>query len=416
VGGNATGSGGATAGSGGATAGSGGAAAGSGGGVAVDCISPSPPENLFVDLLGRSEAEVNAKVDGAFEALFHGGENNTIYYSVDPDRAYILDVGNNDVRSEGMSYGMMIAVVLDKKEEFDRLWTWAKAYMYESSGPAAGYFAWRRGSSGEPLQTVTNSAPDGEEYFATALIFASQRWGDGNGIYAYSSEARALLDIMVHKGESSEAQAAGITSMFDPTAKMVVFVPNTSNGSSSFTDPSYHLPAFYEIWACFDTANGAFWKEVAAVSRGFFARVTHATTGLAPEYAGFDASPSTRAEKGDFRYDAWRVVANVMADHRFFGIDRWQSTYAERLGAFFAGQGRYNDQYTLAGTSLDTNHSAGLVAMNATLGFGLPAGDARPFVEELWNTPVPSGQYRYYNGMLYMLGLLHVSGKLRLGY
>lgn len=35
---------------------------------------------------------------------------------------YIEDILNNDVRTEGMSYGMMIAVQLDKKTEFDRLW------------------------------------------------------------------------------------------------------------------------------------------------------------------------------------------------------------------------------------------------------------------------------------------------------
>src|SRR5262249_23522775 len=98
---------------------------------------------------------------------------------------------------------------------------------------------------------------------ATALIFASKRWGDGTGIFAYSNEARAILDVMVHKGESDEARAGNITSMFDPTAKMVVFVPSTATDSSTFTDPSYHVPAFYEIWACFDAKNGPFWKTVA---------------------------------------------------------------------------------------------------------------------------------------------------------
>ena len=36
------------------------------------------------------------------------------------------------------------------------------------------------------------------------------------------------------------------------------------------------------------------------------------------------------------------------------------------------------------------------------------------FVEALWNTPVPSGQWRYYDGMLYLLGLLHCSGEFRI--
>jgi len=51
---------------------------------------------------------------------------------------------------------------------------------------------------------------------------------------------------------------------------------------------------------------------------------------------------------------------------------------------------------------------------NATLGFALPVSAARPFVQALWDLPVPTGQYRYYNGMLYMLSLVHASGKFQL--
>ena len=39
---------------------------------------------------------------------------------------YIEDIANNDVRTEGMSYGMMIAVQMNRKEVFDSLWKWAK--------------------------------------------------------------------------------------------------------------------------------------------------------------------------------------------------------------------------------------------------------------------------------------------------
>ncbi|GER89899.1 hypothetical protein KDW_40610 [Dictyobacter vulcani] len=36
------------------------------------------------------------------------------------------------------------------------------------------------------------------------------------------------------------------------------------------------------------------------------------------------------------------------------------------------------------------------------------------FVDELWNTPVPSGQWHYYDGMLYLLALLHDSGNFHI--
>jgi endo-1,4-beta-D-glucanase Y len=203
--------------------------------------------------------------------------------------------------------------------------------------------------------------------------------------------------------------------MFDPTADLVVFVPNASSGSATFTDPSYVMPAFYDVWACFDGKNAAFWKTASATARAFFPKATNATTGLAPEYASFDGTPSTTAMKGDFRFDAWRVALNVMTDYRFWAADTWQKTYATRLGTFFTGQGaNYGDQYSLSGTVLGTDHSAGLVAVNATLGFALPASTAKPFVQALWDLPVPTGTYRYYNGMLTMLSLLHASGKFQL--
>ena len=56
--------------------------------------------------------------------MFHGDPcTQAVYYPAGSNAngplAYIWDIGSNDVRSEGMSYGMMIAVQLDKKAEFD---------------------------------------------------------------------------------------------------------------------------------------------------------------------------------------------------------------------------------------------------------------------------------------------------------
>ncbi|MBN1606903.1 MAG: hypothetical protein JW940_09740 [Polyangiaceae bacterium] len=47
------------------------------------------------------------------------------------------------------------------------------------------------------------------------------------------------------------------------------------------------------------------------------------------------------------------------------------------------------------------------------LGFGLPASTGKPFVDRLWSAGVPRS---YWDGTLYMLTLLHVSGTFRLWY
>ena len=40
--------------------------------------------------------------------------------------------------------------------------------------------------------------------------------------------------------------------------------------------------------------------------------------------------------------------------------------------------------------------------------------DAKAFVDALWNTPVPSGEQRYYDGMLYLMSMMHCSGEFRI--
>jgi hypothetical protein len=51
---------------------------------------------------------------------------------------------------------------------------------------------------------------------------------------------------------------------------------------------------------------------------------------------------------------------------------------------------------------------------NSLLGFGLPAPTGKAFVDKIWTAPIPS--HDYWNGVLYMLGLLHVSGQFHLYY
>jgi oligosaccharide reducing-end xylanase len=53
-----------------------------------------------------------------------------------------------------------------------------------------------------------------------------------------------------------------------------------------------------------------------------------------------------------------------------------------------------------------------IVSLFLSAGAALAANEeiGKPFVEAPWNAKIPSGQWRYYDGMLYLLGLLHVSG------
>ncbi len=366
--------------------------------------------NLFKEYLGKPDAEIQGKIDMAWKQLFYGNDGSQrVYYPVGDDMAYMEDIGNSDVRSEGMSYGLMISVQLDKKEEFDRLWKWVMTYMYIDSGPHKGYFVWHCSTDGERLDS--GPASDGEEWFVMALMFAAARWGNGEGIFNYQAQAEQILNTMLHKSDEGPGLA---TNMFDAESKQVVFVP--TGRSATFTDPSYHLPAYYELWARWAGQDNQFWSDAAEVSRAFLKKAAHPQTGLMPDYANFDGTPYGSDDHKDFRFDAWRTLSNVAVDYAWFAADPWQVEQSNRVLDFLAGQGidTYPNQYSLDGKPLAQDHSTGLAAMAAVAALAADKDKGQPFVQELWDTRIPQGKWRYYDGMLYLLALLHVSGNFRI--
>lgn len=368
--------------------------------------------NLFREI-GKTDQEICDKLNQAWRQLFYGDDaTERVYYPVGTDMGYIKDVGSNDVRTEGMSYGMMIAVQLGQREEFDRLWKWSKTYMQYNSGPLKGYFAWQCEVNGKRL--ATSPASDGEEYFVTALFFAAARWGSGEGIRNYRAEADAILHAMLHKATSGEA-----TNMFDLKEKQVVFAPN--GAAATFTDASYHLPGFYELWARWAKEDQAFWREAATVSRKFFRSTAHPETGLVSDHSSFAGKPMKSPwdpvkSRGDiFAFDAFRVAGNIGMDYAWFAADPWQVEQSNRLLEFFARQKpSYVSNYALDGKPLSDSKSPGLVAMNAVAALAANSKVAPAFVKELWDLPIPKGQWRYYDGMLYFFGLLQASGQYRI--
>jgi oligosaccharide reducing-end xylanase len=389
--------------------------------------------NLFAEN-GHSQQAIREKVDAAFQQLFHGDPaNQTVYYTAGNNSngpiAYITDIKHHDVRTEGLSYGMMIAAQMNRKAEFDALWNWSKTYLYHDSPthPSFGFFSWEAKTNGAVLSEAV--APDGESYYVMALYFAANRWGNGPGIYNYKEQADALLANMRHRApirgpifSSRRNTNLNLTvtagALFNQEHKMVLFSPSSERGA--FTDPSYHLPAFYELWARWGPPDDKdFWLAAATASRDFFPRAANPATGLAPDYANFDGTPVTNSwNRGaaNFRFDAFRTAGNWSVDWSWWGKDVRERELSDRLQAFFEGRGmdRYGCQFTLDGQQLDARHAQGLVAVNAVAGLAAADPRSKKFAEALWNTPTPDGLERYYEGLLYIMALLNCSGEFRI--
>lgn len=369
--------------------------------------------NLFAEHLGRSEAELTAKIDATWRQFAEGDPaTQQLFYTVPGEMTYVPDINNRDVRTEGQSYGMMLAVQLDRRAEFDRIWRWTKTHMLNRDGRFAGYFGWHCKSDGTKLSE--GPASDGEEWFTMALFFAAHRWGKpAGGEFDYAAEAQALLKLMLHRAPNVPAD--DVTPMFDRVEKQIVFVPHGTG--CRFTDPSYHLPAYYELWARWadDPRDRSFLADAAKVSRDHFRRAAHPVTGLMPDYAHFDGRPYVQHGHEDFRFDAYRTIANVALDWSWFARDPWQREQSDRVLAFLAAQGpRCPNQFTLDGKPLDPQHSPGLFAMAAVGALAADGENAKRFVQRLWEMPIPSGQERYYDGLLYFLGLLQAGGRFQI--
>lgn len=381
--------------------------------------------NLFVEA-GKSERETRGKIDRAFRQLFHGDpRTEAVYFAAEENKhgpsAQIRDIGSGDVRSEGMSYGMMIAVQLDKRREFDALWNWAKTHMYhhDPASPASGYFSWSLKFDGTPNDEMP--APDGEEYFAMALYFAANRWGSGEGIYNYRREADRILTAMRHRKVITGPTVKGemtAGNLFEPKLAIVRFTPDVVHWEH--TDPSYHLPAFYELWALWGPEKDReFWLQAAVASREFFQRAANPQTALTPEYSNFDGKPwlaPWNPRSADHFADAWRTAMNWSVDWAWWAKDPRERKLSDRLQAFYDSQGidTYVNHYSLDGKPLTSDRSTGHVAMNAVACLAATDPRSREFVTALWNAKVPSGQWRYYDGMLYLMALLHCGGEFRI--
>lgn len=377
--------------------------------------------NLFAEL-GYKQKDIDKKLKSVFESVFYGPDK--VYFEVGDSMAYISDIKNHDVRTEGMSYGLMIAVQFDRKDIFDRLWRWSKKYMQHQEGLLKGYFAWSCQTDG--TRNAQGPASDGELYYVTSLIFASNRWGNSTGIN-YLAEAQNILNCSMQKIGMER-----VAPLINLEHQLIIFTPDPFGGR--FTDPSYHIPAFYEVWARWaEDGRSEFWRVCARKSREYLHKSIHPVTGLNPDYNNYDGTllGSKRVIGDAFRFDSWRVPMNIALDYSWACADRkWQQEYGNKIQNFFYSQGidSFVDQYNVDGTTVTEllgaggykklRHSLGLVATTAAVSLVCTHDKSREFVDRLWNAkhvPYDDGYFdAYYDGLLRLFAFMHLSGNYRI--
>ncbi len=362
-------------------------------------------ESPFKKILGKTDEEIQKKMDELWNHYFKGDNNSKVYYDKG-NEAYILDVNNRDVRSEGMSYGMMIAVQTNHKEEFDKLWNWAKNHMWHKNGGWDGYFAWQRNENGSGGDD--NCAPDGEMYFMMSLLFAANRWDDSK----YMEDAQYILKKMWDNGQHS---------LFNPQHYVITFQPQ--GNENNFSDPSYDLPAYVDLFARWSTSNQDKWSKAAKATRDHLYKSSNTKSGLFSDYNNFDGTPhgvsyNQSAEK--YMYDAMRCAMNFGMDYYLFGADSArQEEMARRIIDFFEKDNYKHARFNWDGSNPQEQYTLGETGANAVAAMALindSKYDAavKKNLQMAWDAQFMTGQYRYYDGLVHYLAMLHLSGTFKI--
>jgi endo-1,4-beta-D-glucanase Y len=288
----------------------------------------------------------------------------------------------NSTVSEGISYGMILAVYFDDQPLFDDLFRYSLHWANET-----GLMKWYinpEGTAACPRSKICGAASDADEDIAFALIMADQQWG-GGGALDKSYRDYALRHIALVK-------------QYEVTPGYV-FTPG-SEWKGDIVNLSYFAPAFYRIFGRY-SRDEEFWNKVIDVNYGLLFKTLNQKNGnldngLVPAWSNLqgEATPGFPGALTYHQTDSVRTPIRLALDYCWNGEPRARA-YLDKASRFFVNIGaqRISDGYLLDGTPhpevgpLQKSSSAVFVA---SAGIAAMAAGADPkFVQETYDLLKP---------------------------
>jgi endo-1,4-beta-D-glucanase Y len=249
--------------------------------------------------------------------------------------------------SEGIGYGMLLAVYMGDQTLFDQVWMYEQQFL-----DANGLMNWNIDANGDSVSEGDpgyGAATDADEDMAFALVMASKQWG-GQGSLSQSYAAIALTQI----------KAIWAHEIYD----YLVILPGDGYGNTmgSSVNVSYFAPAYYRVFATLDppgSSTGDAWMNALDQSYTTLAASLNTTNGnesngLVPAWCTSAGVPNSTANGANtptnYQYDSCRTPFRIGLDWCWNGETRAQS-YVALTSSFFAGIGAKNivDGYYLDG-------------------------------------------------------------------
>lgn len=315
----------------------------------------------------------------------------------------------NSTVSEGVAYGMIIAVMFDDQPLFDAFWQYALCFMN-----ANGLMSWYVAPDGSGALD-SGGATDSDEDMAWALVMAHRQWG-GSGALAetYLSHAERQIERL-WRLEVDHDRFPGM------------LLPGDEWRGRNVFNPSYFAPHQYRL---FGEVSGNRAEFQSVIERGYSIvdlslndRNGNRDNGLVPAWCDPAGTP-VEAFPGamtNYQTDSARLPFRLGQDFAYHQEPRARA-YLEKVSGFFAGLGadRIGDGYTLSGQpapdprTAQPNPGSAVFVGCAAVG---AQHDARhqAFVDAAYER-VKTGELlarsRYYNHCWTVLSLLMLTGNL----
>ena len=209
--------------------------------------------------------------------------------------------------------------------------------------------------------------------------------------------------------------------LFNQGNYIIVFQPLGSG--NDFSDPSYDLPAYLELfsrWAEKDTDK---WKRAVSAARDHLYVSSNKNSGLFADYSAFNGQPqsySYNSNSTKYMYDAMRSAMNFGMDFYLFGADSVREVeMAKRIIDFFEKDGYKHARFNWNGTGGSEEYTQGEKGANAVAALALKDVSGydeiiKKNLQMAWDEPFMTGQYRYYDGLVHYLAMLHLSGTFKI--
>jgi endo-1,4-beta-D-glucanase Y len=271
--------------------------------------------------------------------------------------------------SEGIAYGMLIAVYMDDQSLFDDLWQYEQQFLDGKTGLMNWYIkADGSGVGSDP--SGAGPAADADEDMAFALVLADKQWG-GQGKL---------------KSKYIDLAKAQISSVWNNEVYNYEYLKPWPATDLPALNLSYFAPAFYKVFAKVDTANASNWKKLTdtmytALGAALNTANGNADNGLVPAWCDTSGKPNAGAfgptggaSPTNYQYDSCRTPFRIGLDYCWNGDTRAQA-YVGKTSGFFSGIGAANivDGYDLNGTP-HAQYQTGAGAQVQSSSFVGPAG------------------------------------------